>query len=40
MSSKYFGPYAEATTLAYENAFTNIGNAYDTNTGIISSHKV
>lgn len=40
LGSRYFGPHAEATTLAYENAFTNIGNAYDTNTGIIPLHKV
>ncbi|XP_058633001.1 cerebellin-2-like [Onychostoma macrolepis] len=37
LGSKYFGPYAEATTLVYENAFTNIGNAYDTDTGIFTA---
>ncbi|XP_052412461.1 cerebellin-2 [Carassius gibelio] len=37
LGSKYFGPHAEATTLAYENAFTNIGNAYDTKTGIFTA---
>jgi len=30
---KYIGPYSEATNLVYEHAFTNIGNAYDYNTG-------
>lgn len=30
---KFIGPYTEATSLVYENALTNIGNAYDTNTG-------
>ncbi|CAM4589972.1 unnamed protein product [Leuciscus chuanchicus] len=34
---KYIGPYAEATNLVYENAFTNIGNAYDINTGIFTA---
>ncbi|XP_048020570.1 cerebellin 14 [Megalobrama amblycephala] len=34
---KYFGPHAEETTLVYENAYTNIGNAYDVNTGIFTA---
>ncbi|XP_016136006.1 cerebellin 9 [Sinocyclocheilus grahami] len=34
---KYFGPYAEAITLVYENVLTNIGNAYDTNTGAFTA---
>lgn len=37
--AKYIGPYAEATTLLYENAFTNIGNSYDINTGIMTLRK-
>ncbi|XP_048045826.1 complement C1q tumor necrosis factor-related protein 3-like [Megalobrama amblycephala] len=37
MGSKYFGPHTEATTLVYKNEFTNIGNAYDTNTGIFTA---
>lgn len=36
---KFIGPYKEATSLVYENALTNIGNAYDTNTGIITLLK-
>ncbi|XP_050966118.1 cerebellin-2-like isoform X2 [Labeo rohita] len=35
--SVYFGPHEEATTLVYENVFTNIGNAYDKNTGIFTA---
>ncbi|KAK7163399.1 hypothetical protein R3I93_007449 [Phoxinus phoxinus] len=34
---KYIGPYAEATNVVYENAFTNIGNAYDINTGVFTA---
>ncbi|XP_052405130.1 cerebellin-2 [Carassius gibelio] len=34
---KYFGPHEEATTLVYENVLTNIGNAYDANTGIFTA---
>ncbi|XP_051748025.1 cerebellin 14 isoform X1 [Ctenopharyngodon idella] len=34
---KFIGPYKEATSLVYENALTNIGNAYDTNTGIFTA---
>ncbi|XDV27738.1 hypothetical protein PO909_031227 [Leuciscus waleckii] len=34
---KYIGPYAEATNLVYEHAFSNIGNAYDINTGIFTA---
>ncbi|XDV26625.1 hypothetical protein PO909_030280 [Leuciscus waleckii] len=34
---KFIGPYANATSLVYENALTNIGNAYDTNTGIFTA---
>ncbi|CAM4597407.1 unnamed protein product [Leuciscus chuanchicus] len=34
---KFIGPYATATSLVYENALTNIGNAYDTNTGIFTA---
>ncbi|XP_067219270.1 cerebellin-2-like [Chanodichthys erythropterus] len=34
---KYYGPHAEETTLVYENAYTNIGNAYDINTGIFTA---
>ncbi|XP_073697547.1 cerebellin-2-like [Garra rufa] len=37
LGSKYFGPHAEATTLVYKHVFTNIGNAYDTNTGIFTA---
>ncbi|KAL1273603.1 hypothetical protein QQF64_026417 [Cirrhinus molitorella] len=33
----FFGPYAEATTLVYGNIFTNVGNAYDSNTGIFTA---
>ncbi|XP_048011585.1 uncharacterized protein LOC125245141 isoform X2 [Megalobrama amblycephala] len=36
-SHKFIGPYQEATSLVYENALTNIGNAYDTNTGIFTA---
>ncbi|KAK7162447.1 hypothetical protein R3I93_006677 [Phoxinus phoxinus] len=36
-SLKFIGPSANATTLVYENALTNIGNAYDTNTGIFTA---
>ncbi|XP_067261790.1 cerebellin-1-like [Chanodichthys erythropterus] len=32
-----FGPHTEATTLVYEHAFINNGNAYDTNTGIFTA---
>ncbi|KAK7165548.1 hypothetical protein R3I94_003797 [Phoxinus phoxinus] len=34
---RYYGPSPEATTLVYENIFTNIGSAYDTNTGIFTA---
>ncbi|XP_026060879.1 cerebellin 9 [Carassius auratus] len=34
---KYFGPHEEETTLVYENVLTNIGNAYDANTGIFTA---
>ncbi|XP_059357517.1 cerebellin-2-like [Carassius carassius] len=34
---KYFGPHEEAITLVYENVLTNIGNAYDANTGIFTA---
>ncbi|XP_056121590.1 cerebellin-2-like [Rhinichthys klamathensis goyatoka] len=34
---KFIGPYADAVSLVYENALTNIGNAYDTNTGIFTA---
>ncbi|KAK9973962.1 hypothetical protein ABG768_022075 [Culter alburnus] len=37
MGVKYFGPHTEATTLVYEHAFINHGNAYDTNTGIFTA---
>lgn len=32
-SHKNIGPYTKRVTLVYENAYTNIGNAYDTKTG-------
>jgi len=32
---KVIGPYSDAVTLVYENVLTNIGNAYDTYTGIM-----
>ncbi|ROL44415.1 Caprin-2 [Anabarilius grahami] len=32
-----FGPHTEATTLVYQHAFINNGNAYDTNTGIFTA---
>ncbi|RXN38662.1 adiponectin-like isoform X1 [Labeo rohita] len=34
---KNFGPHEEATTLVYDNVFTNIGEAYDKNTGIFTA---
>lgn len=34
---RFIGPYTTATTLVYENAFTNIGNVYDTSTGIFTA---
>ncbi|XP_042574584.1 cerebellin-2-like [Cyprinus carpio] len=34
---KYFGPHEKAITLVYEYVLTNIGNAYDTNTGIFTA---
>ncbi|KAF4117545.1 cerebellin-1-like [Onychostoma macrolepis] len=34
---RFIGPYTIATTLVYENALTNIGNVYDTNTGIFTA---
>ncbi|XP_050966119.1 complement C1q tumor necrosis factor-related protein 3-like [Labeo rohita] len=34
---KNFGPHEEATTLVYENVFTNTGNAYDSTTGIFTA---
>ncbi|KAK9979142.1 hypothetical protein ABG768_012586 [Culter alburnus] len=37
LDRKYYGPHAEETTLVYENAYTNIGNAYDINTGIFTA---
>ncbi|XP_048045827.1 adiponectin-like [Megalobrama amblycephala] len=33
----YIGPQDEAKTLVYENVFTNIGNAYDSTTGIFTA---
>ncbi len=30
---QFIGPYTYANTLVYKNTFSNIGNAYDTNTG-------
>ncbi|KAL6489713.1 hypothetical protein MHYP_G00000580 [Metynnis hypsauchen] len=32
-----FGPYPNQVTLVYQNAFTNIGSAYDPNTGIFTA---
>ncbi|XP_073697501.1 cerebellin-2-like [Garra rufa] len=37
LGQQNFGPHAEATTLVYKHVFTNIGNAYDTNTGIFTA---
>lgn len=37
LSRGYYGPSAEATTLVYKHAFINIGNAYNTNTGIFTA---
>nr|XP_021323416.1 uncharacterized protein LOC100007164 isoform X1 [Danio rerio]XP_021326942.1 uncharacterized protein LOC100007164 isoform X1 [Danio rerio] len=34
---KYIGPYAEDTMIVYGKIFTNIGNAYNTTTGIFSA---
>ncbi|KAG1944843.1 complement C1q-like protein [Pimephales promelas] len=34
---KVIGPYSDAVTLVYENVLTNIGNAYDTYTGIFTA---
>ncbi|XP_059357518.1 cerebellin-2-like [Carassius carassius] len=34
---KTVGPHEEAITLVYENVLTNIGNAYDANTGIFTA---
>ncbi|KAK7158539.1 hypothetical protein R3I94_004997 [Phoxinus phoxinus] len=36
-SHKFIGPSENAISLVYENALTNIGNAYDTNTGIFTA---
>ncbi len=36
---QFIGPYTHVNTLVYKNAFTNIGNAYDTNTGTITNSK-
>ncbi|KAI4898407.1 hypothetical protein NFI96_023065, partial [Prochilodus magdalenae] len=37
ISSKNIGPYLEQVTLVYQHAFTNIGSAYDPNTGIFTA---
>ncbi|CAM4533647.1 hypothetical protein PO909_025060 [Leuciscus waleckii] len=34
---RFYGPFTEESTLVYNNTFTNIGNAYDTNTGIFTA---
>ncbi len=34
---QFIGPYTNANTLVYKNTFSNIGNAYDTNTGIFTA---
>ncbi|XP_059356846.1 complement C1q tumor necrosis factor-related protein 3-like [Carassius carassius] len=34
---RFIGPYTRATTLVYENAITNIGDVYDTKTGIFTA---
>ncbi|KAK2900720.1 hypothetical protein Q8A67_008835 [Cirrhinus molitorella] len=34
---QFIGPYTQTTTLVYKNAITNIGNAYNNNSGIFTA---